>query len=256
MEIYYQPILALPENAILGFEALLRWNHPEHGLMLPGEFLPEADEPELLLPIGYWGIKQACRDLSDLSTRYPFEPPFSLSINLFRRQLIDPKLPDVLQSIFSETEFPPQSLTLEIKENIIVDDDPLILEAIKNLKSLGVQLTIDDFGSGYSSLRVLPNYPIDTIKIAPIYIRNICRSSEDYEVVRFIVELGQRIGINVIAQGIESPHELIEVQSIKCLQAQGSYFSQPLDKEAVEQLLQQLFQKKANNQRIDPKKLI
>jgi len=254
-ELHYQPILSLPGQGILGFEALLRWNHPQHGFMLPGEFLPEADEPELILPIGYWGIQQACQDLSRWSSKFSFDPPLSLSMNLFRKQLIDPELPNLLQSIFQETNLHPTCLALEIKENVIVDDDPHILDAIQKVKSIGVRLTIDDFGTGYSSLRVLPTYPIDTIKIAPSYVRNISRSTEDYEVVRFIVELGQRLGIEVIAQGIESPHELIEVQSIKCTQGQGSYFSNPLGRAAIDQLLDKISKMETAKQKINPKNL-
>jgi diguanylate cyclase (GGDEF)-like protein len=255
-ELHYQPILSFPEQGLLGFEALLRWDHPDHGLMLPGEFLPEADEPELILPIGYWEIERACQDLAQWTSSYKIDHPFSMSINLFRKQLVDPKLPEVLQSIFEETKVSPASLTLEIKEIVIVDDDPNILEAITRLKAIGVRLSIDDFGTGYSSLRVLPTYPIDVIKIAPMYIRNICRSPEDYEVVRFIVELGKRLGIDVIAQGIESPHEFVEVQSIACVQGQGSYFSQPLDQKAVDTLLNNLSQEKPLDQKIDHKKIL
>jgi len=254
--LFYQPILSLPSKELFGFEALLRWKHPEHGLMLPGEFLPEADEPELILPIGYWGIEQACQDLSHWSSRYSNNPPILVSVNLFRKQLIDPELPEWIQSILHKTNLSPQNLGLELKESVIVDDDPLILDAIRKLKSIDVKLIIDDFGAGYSSLRVLPTYPIDMIKIAPPYIRNISRSTEDYEVVRFIVELAQRLEMDVIAQGIEFPHELIEVQSIKCSQGQGSYFCGPLDRDAVEKLFNKITQKRIPNEKIDHKKLI
>ncbi len=254
-ELFYQPILSLPDLGILGFEALLRWRHPEHGLMMPGEFLLEADESELILPIGYWGIEQACQDLSEWSSKFSFDPPLSVSINLFRRQLIDPTLPERLRSILYKSKLLPARLGLEIKERVIVDDDPQILEAIRRLKSANIKFIIDDFGAGYSSLRVLPTYPIDMIKIAPSYVRNISRSTEDFEVVRFIVELGQRLGMGVIAQGIEFPHELVEIQSTKCSHGQGTYFSEPLDQAAVANLLNKISQMRMANQKIDRKKL-
>jgi EAL domain-containing protein (putative c-di-GMP-specific phosphodiesterase class I) len=208
------------------------------------------------LPIGYWGIEQACQDLSAWTSEYFKNLPLLVSVNLFRKQLIDPELPDLIQSILHKTNMSPQNLALEIRESLIVDDDPLILDAIRKLKSIDVKLIIDDFGAGYSSLRVLPTYPIDMIKISPTYIRNISRSTEDFEVVRFIVELAQRLEMDVIAQGIEFPHELIEVQSIKCNHGQGSYFCGPLDQDAVEDLFKKITQKRVVEQKIDPKKLI
>jgi diguanylate cyclase (GGDEF)-like protein len=254
-ELFYQPILSLPDLEILGFEALIRWKHPEHGLMMPGEFLHEADESELILPIGYWGIEQACQDLSQWSSKYSFNSPLSVSINLFRRQLLDPNLPGLLQSILHKTTLLPARLGFEIKERVIVDDDPQILNAIKELKSTKIKLIIDDFGSGYSSLRVLLTYPIDMIKIDPSYIRNISRSTEDYKVMRFIVELGQKLGVGVIAKGIEFPHELVEIQSTKCNQGQGSYFSEPLDRVAVVHLLDKITQMRTVNHKIERKRL-
>jgi diguanylate cyclase (GGDEF)-like protein len=254
-ELFYQPILSLPDLKLLGFETLLRWKHPEHGLMMPGEFLIEADESELILPIGYWGIEQACQDLSQWSSKFSFNPPLSVNINLFRRQLIDPNLPALLQSVLPKTSLLPSQIGLEIRERVIIDDDPQILIAIKTLKSNNIKMIIDDFGAGYSSLRLLPTYPIDMIKLAPSYVRNISRSTDDYKVVRFIVELGQKLGMDVIAQGIEFPHELVEIQSTKCSYGQGSYFSEPLDGVAVTHMLNQISQKHPVNQKIDRKKL-
>jgi diguanylate cyclase (GGDEF)-like protein len=255
-KLFYQPILALPGKGILGFEALLRWDHPEHGLMLPGEFLPEADEPELILPIGYWGIEQACQDLFQWSSHFPPESPMFVTINLFTKQLLDPELPEVILTILQKTRVIPLNLGLEIKESVIINDDPQILDAIKHLKSIGIKILVDDFGAGYSSLRTLPIYPIDFIKIAPSLIRNVSRSTDDYEAVQFITELAQKLGMEVIAQGIEYPHELIEIESIKCDQGQGSYFCKPIEQDEVEHLLNQINHKHAENKKIDHKKII
>jgi diguanylate cyclase (GGDEF)-like protein len=255
-ENYYQPILSLSRRAIRGFEVLLRWNHPKHGLMQPGEFLHETDEPELILPIGYWSIQKACYDLARWSSEFSFDPALTLNINLFQKQLFDPELPEILKAILQETKLLPDCLTLEIKERMIVDDREEILAAIEKVKSIGIGIALDDFGTGYSSLRVLPTYPIDQIKIAPSYIRNICRSTEDFEVVRFIVGLCQKLGKGVIAQGIKSPHELIELQSIQCTRGQGSYFSDPLNSDAIDQLLTKVSKMEPSQQQIDRKKLI
>jgi diguanylate cyclase (GGDEF)-like protein len=254
-ELFYQPILSLPDLKLFGFEALIRWKHPEHGLMMPGEFLFEADESELILPIGYWGIEQACQDLSQWSSRFSFNPPLSVNINLFRRQLIDPSLPAHLQSVLQKTSLLPAQIGFEIKERLILDDDPQILMAIKTLKSNNIKMIIEDFGAGYSSLRLLPTYPIDMIKISPLYVRNISRSTEDYKITQFIVELGQKLGMDIIAQGIEFPHELIEIKSTNCSYGQGSYFSEPIDHVSVTQMLDRISQIHPVNQKIDRKKL-
>ena len=255
-ENYYQPILSIPNRAVRSFEALLRWNHPKHGLMQPGEFLQEADEPELILPIGYWSIQKACYDLARWSSEFAFDYPLTLNVNLFQKQLIDPELPEVLKAILQETKLPPDCLTIEITERMILDEDEEILTAIKKVKAIGIRIALDDFGTGYSSLRILPTYPIDQIKIASFYIRNISRSTEDFEILRFIVELCQKLGKGVIAQGIESPHELIELQSMQCTQGQGAYFSEPLNSDAIHELLTKISKLEPSQQKIDRKKLI
>ena len=254
--LHYQPILSLPNQEIIGFETLLRWSHPKHGVMLPAEFLPEAEGSDLIIPIGHWGIQRACKDLTEWTSKFPTDPPFMISINLSQRQIIDPDLIDHTISILETTGMNPSCLVFEIKEKMIMENDPEILDALLRLKSIGVRLAIDQFGTGYSTLRILPSLPLDIIKIDRSFIRNIQRSMADYEIVRFMIELGDRLGLDVIAEGVESPHESVELQSIHCKHAQGDYFHKPLPKEAILPLLKDLKRKKAGSTKIDYRKLM
>lgn len=237
-ELHYQPIVSLDDLHILGFEALLRWRHPERGLLMPADFLYEAEEAGLMLPIGHWVLQQACSDLASWHEAFPSQPPISMSINLSRKQLLDPALLDLIREILQETNLQPSSLAFEVTESVIVPEEPLVLQALLNLKELGVQLHLDDFGTGYASLYVLPTYPIDTIKVDRSFIHKISQYKDDFEIVRTIVNLGLNLNKNVIAEGIETSEALCHLRSFGCPHGQGFFFHEPLPGEDVQHLLQ------------------
>jgi diguanylate cyclase (GGDEF)-like protein len=252
---HYQPILSLKDQKIIGFEALIRWDHPVHGIMLPNEFLPEAEVSDLIIPIGHWGIKQACHDLSMWTSLLSPDSTLSMYVNLSPRELSEPDLMDHTVSVLEETGLNPSRLAFEIKEKMIMEKDPEISDILAKLKSIGVQIVIDQFGTGTSSLRLLPIIPIDTIKIDRSFIRNIPRSRKDYEIVQHIIELGRSLKIGVIAEGVEAPHEYVELKSMECDLAQGDYFYKPLPQNEVIHLLEKMTKRKEEISRIDHKRL-
>jgi diguanylate cyclase (GGDEF)-like protein len=252
---HYQPILSLSEQRIFGFEALLRWKHPEHGMMLPAEFLPEAEGTDIIVPIGQWGIQQACRDLAEWHSRFSMDPPLTMCINLSQKELVEPALADHIDSILKETNCHPSCLAIEIREKMLLEDDPEIMDILLKLKSMGVKIVVDQFGTGNASFRILPIFPIDIIKIDSTFIRNIPRSIKDFETVRAMIHLGDRLKIGVIAEGIEAPHEYVELKSMQCKLVQGDYFYKPIPENEVNQLLEKMAKRKEEISKIDHKKL-
>jgi diguanylate cyclase (GGDEF)-like protein len=235
--LHYQPIVVLDTSRIIGLEALLRWNHPQRGILAPEDFLPEAEESSLIVPIGAWVIEQACQDLSRWQSKFQSDPPLMMSINLSRRQITDPDFLKTIDDIVRSTAIPVESLAFEITENVIIEDDPSLLDTLLKLKSMGISLYVDDFGTGYSSLHLLPIYPIDTIKVDHSFIRRITNSDGDLEIVRTIVNLGRSLDKGVIAEGIETLEEFSQLQSLRCEQGQGFFLYKPLSSDEVHELL-------------------
>jgi diguanylate cyclase (GGDEF)-like protein len=239
-ELHYQPIVRLSDRRIFGFEALLRWRHPIRGLLLPAEFLPQAMESDLILPIGKWVIKQALEDLAIWQTKFATSPALMMSVNLSRRQLLDKGLIAYILEMLQKTGVPATSLAIEITEDVIVLEESQVLDNLYHLRELGVQLHLDDFGTGYASLNVLPTYPIDTIKIDRSFIGRIPINETDVEIVRTIVNLGSNLKKLVIAEGIETSEAYTQLQSIGCNWGQGYYFYKPLIYNDIYSLLQEI----------------
>jgi diguanylate cyclase (GGDEF)-like protein len=252
---HYQPILSLSDQRIFGFEALLRWTHPEYGMMLPAEFLPEAEGTDLIVPIGQWGFQQACHDISEWNSRFSMDPPLLMCINLSQKELLEPDLSDHIDSILKETKCLPSCLAIEIREKMLVENDTKIMDILLKLKSIGVKIVVDQFGTGNSSLRILSTIPIDIIKIDRTFIRNIPRSIKDYEIVRFMINLGDRLKIGVIAEGVEAPHEYVELKSMQCNLVQGDYFYKPIPVNEVNHLLEKMAKRKEEISKINHRKL-
>lgn len=239
-ELHYQPIVRLSDRKIFGFEALLRWRHPKRGLLLPAEFLPEAMESDLILPIGKWVIKQALEDLATWKTKFAISPAHMMSVNLSRRQLLDKDLIEYILGMLQKTGVPATSLAIEITEDVIVLEESQVLDNLCHLRELGVQLHLDDFGTGYASLNVLPTYPIDTIKIDRSFIGRIPINETDVEIVRTIVNLGLNLKKLVIAEGIETSEAYTQLQSLGCDWGQGYYFYKPLIYNDIYTLLEEI----------------
>jgi diguanylate cyclase (GGDEF)-like protein/PAS domain S-box-containing protein len=237
--IQYQPIITLKTGRISGFEALVRWQHPERGLISPTEFIPLAEDTGLIVPLGQWILTEACRQLRQW--QQSTSVPLSMSVNLSTKQFSQPTLIDQVRQLLSHPEVPTASvnLKLEITESMIMENSEAAKAMLDQLKAMGVQLLIDDFGTGYSSLSYLHQLPIDTVKIDQSFISHMSTDSESAEIVRAIVSLAHNLGMNVIAEGVELNEQFQQLKSLGAEYGQGFLFAKPLDCEEVEILLRQ-----------------
>ncbi len=233
----YQPIVSLESGRSMGFEALIRWCHPQKGTVPPMDFIPLAEETGLIVPIGKWVIRKACHQIGLWNKKFGMDPPLIMSVNLSLRQILQTDLVKQVHQILNETGVKPQILRLEITESIIMENPGVVLAALSQLKELGIQLHIDDFGTGYSSLSHLHRLPIDTLKIDRSFINRMETDEKGKEIVRTIVALAQNLGKEVTAEGVETAIQLGHLRALKCTYAQGYLFSKPLSDEAVERLL-------------------
>src|SRR5918994_2445180 len=234
--IYYQPIVALDNDKVAGVEALVRWEHPQRGLLLPKEFLPVAEETGLIVRIGQWVLREAGKQARIWQERYPSTPPLTVSVNLSPKEFFHPKL---VAEVLGESEIDPASLQLEITEGAMTTNGTYSADrTLRNLKRMGVQLAIDDFGLGYSSLSYLKRFPVDFLKIDRSFIAGLGGapngvSTKDTEIVKAMIELTHALGLKVIAEGVENAEQLARLRQMKCDLAQGNYFSEPLPGEAL-----------------------
>ncbi|WP_180968080.1 EAL domain-containing protein [Cytobacillus massiliigabonensis] len=224
----YQPKVNLSSGKITGAEALIRWNHPEKGLISPAEFIPLAEETGLIIPIGEWVIRTAC--MQSMSWQDAGMPPLVMSVNLSVRQLYEPNIVEVIKGILEETKLQPEYLEIEITESMLMDTEQG-LKFLKELKGLGVQISLDDFGTGYSSLHYLKEFPINKLKIDQSFVRNCTFDSNDETIVKAIIAMAHQLKLEVIAEGVELIEHLIFLQRILCNEAQGYLFSKPLSAE-------------------------
>jgi diguanylate cyclase (GGDEF)-like protein/PAS domain S-box-containing protein len=237
--IQYQPIVTLATGQISSFEALVRWQHPERGLIPPTEFIPLAEDTGLIVPLGQWILTEACRQLHQWQQQ--FSPlPLSISVNLSTKQFSQPSLIEQIRQLLSHAELQPSQLNLklEITESAIMENSEAARTMLEQLKAMGIQLLIDDFGTGYSSLSHLHRFPIDTVKIDQSFISQMSTDSESAEIVRAIVSLAHNLGMNVIAEGIEQAEQLRQLRDLGAEYGQGFFFAKPLDPDEVELLLQ------------------
>ncbi|MFJ7371256.1 EAL domain-containing protein [Lysinibacillus sp. NPDC098008] len=230
--LYFQPQLNLETGKIIGTEALIRWKHPDKGLVPPYEFIPFAEESGLILPIGEWVLRTACKQNKEWQEA-GFSP-MKVSVNLSARQFYQSNLVEVVQQILEETGLEPEFLELEITESMLMDVHNA-LTILEDLKKLGIQLSLDDFGTGYSSLYYLKELPIDIIKIDQSFVRNCTVDTKDATIVKTIIAMAHQLKLEVIAEGIESKDHLIFLQENLCNTGQGYLFSKPLPVEEFEQ---------------------
>ncbi|MBM7682800.1 diguanylate cyclase (GGDEF)-like protein/PAS domain S-box-containing protein [Pullulanibacillus pueri] len=224
-ELYYQPKLELTTGKIVGAEALIRWNHPEKGLVSPGEFISIAEESGLIIPLGEWVLRTACMQLRTWQEKGI--APFEVSVNLSVRQLYQPNLVERVRMILEETRLDPKYLELEITESMMADSDHC-LKVLNELKSLGVKISLDDFGTGFSSLHYLKEAPIDTLKIDQSFVRHCTVDGNDATIVKTVIAMAHQLNLEVIAEGVETKEQLIFLQRQLCNVAQGFLFSRPL----------------------------
>lgn len=235
--VLYQPIISLESGRILGLEALLRWAQFERGLVSPGDFIPLLEEMGLILPLGRWVLEQACEHMRDWREAVPGAFPLSLSVNLSVRQFSQPDLVDQVAATLSATGLPADRLTLEITESMIVENPEQAATVLRALKGLGVELHMDDFGTGYSSLGYLTRLPMDAIKIDREFVSRMESDDKHFQLVRTILTLARSMNLRAVAEGVETPEQLLALRRLGCEQAQGHLFSRPLAAEEVQELL-------------------
>ena len=232
--LHYQPIISLSTGKIIGFEALVRLWHPQRGMISPGDFIPVAEETNLIMPLGAWVLQSACRQLQNWNLTYP---GLTISVNISGKQLSQPDLVAQIKQILQSTNLAPDQLKLEITESVIMENAESATAMLEQLKNLGVQLSIDDFGTGYSSLSYLHRFPIDTLKVDRSFVSRMSIDGNNCEIVQAIITLAHTMRMDVTAEGVETQEQLEQLRGLQCEQGQGYFFSKPIDIEAATQLL-------------------
>jgi EAL domain-containing protein (putative c-di-GMP-specific phosphodiesterase class I) len=228
LHLAYQPMVSLRDHSILGVEALVRWRHPQRGLIPPAEFIPVAEENGLIEPIGRWVLERACRQASQWNATRPDARPLEMSVNLSAVQLAKAGLADTVHAALQASALDPGSLCLEITETAMLREPDAVSEALQLLGGLGVRLVLDDFGTGYSSLSYLPQLPLDILKIDRSFIDGLGVEAHDTAITEAIVAMSRALSLSVVAEGVEQEHQAIELVRLGCEMAQGYYFSPPV----------------------------
>jgi diguanylate cyclase (GGDEF)-like protein len=237
LQVHYQPIISLSTRKISGFEALVRWQHPERGFVSPAEFIPIAEETGLIISLGSWVLREACRQMRLWQNQFSMAANWNINVNISAKQLAYPHFIEQVQQIVSATGLSPQNLKLEITETALVENTSTAAIALQQLRELGIQLSLDDFGTGYSSLSYLHQFPFDTLKIDRSFIQSIHASNDKLGIIRAIITLARNLGMDVVAEGIETANHLAQLKVLKCQYGQGYFFSKPLNNGAAEALI-------------------
>jgi EAL domain-containing protein (putative c-di-GMP-specific phosphodiesterase class I) len=237
LEIYYQPIVSLFSNKAVCFEALLRWNHPELGLVYPTQFIPYAEDIGLIKEIGSWVIRSSCRQLNNWQNEFPENKSLAVSVNVSPKQLEDQDLVNVVRSILKELNLANGSLILEITESSMIQNTREAAKIIKDLRQMGVRISLDDFGVGYSWLNGLGDFPFDSIKLDRKFVWNMLSNSKDSTIIKKILELGLKLNIEIVAEGIETAVQRDLLKGMNCKLGQGFFYSMPVRFHAVDRML-------------------
>ena len=236
-QLNYQPIISLKTGKIAGFEALVRWQHPERGFVSPVDFIPVTEETGLIIPLGQWILQEACRQLCIWHEQFPTEPRLTIAVNLSVQQFSQPDLVDFIEQTLNTAGVDARSLKLEITESMAMKDVEAAIALLLRLKGLNLRLSIDDFGTGYSSLSYLHRFPVDTLKVDRSFVSRMEDTSENAAIVETIIMLSHNLGMDAIAEGVETATQRDRLQALNCEYGQGYFFSKPLNSEAATALL-------------------
>ena len=237
-ELYFQPVLAIRDGHVLGAEALLRWHHPDKGIIAPADFLPYIENCALMLKLDAWVLSESCRLLGSIQSDPDLQPPDCLAVNISHQQFHQQDFVDRVQQILMETGADPRRLQLEITETVLIKEARDSVQRMEELKQLGIRFAIDDFGTGYSSLADLRQLPIDTLKIDRSFVRDIAADPNDAAIVRAILSMARHIGLTVIAEGVEDREQLQFLRAADCTYYQGYLGRPPLSEERFREELQ------------------
>jgi diguanylate cyclase (GGDEF)-like protein len=235
--LHYQPVVSLDTGRIAEVEALVRWRHRERGLLFPAEFIALTEETGLIVSLGRFILREACRQLREWQAATPAMGPLSMSVNLSARQLQQSDLVEDVAAALAESGIDPAALRLEITETAVMHDAPATLTRLEALRRLGVRLAIDDFGTGYSSLGYLKRFPVDTLKIDRSFVKGLGRDAEDSAIVRAVITVARSLGLSVTAEGIETDEQLAQLRALGCDRGQGYYFARPTAGDGIARLI-------------------
>jgi EAL domain-containing protein (putative c-di-GMP-specific phosphodiesterase class I) len=230
-------IVSLTSEELIGFEALVRWQHPERGLVFPGDFIAVAEDTGLVLPMGRWVLGEACRQLREWQARFPTAAPLWVSVNLSSKQLAQPDIAEQIRQVLEETGLPGRSLKLEITESMLMESIDSAAGVLEQLRAMDIQVSIDDFGTGYSSLSYLHRLPLDTLKVDRSFVNGLGVDEERSAIVRTVITLAHNLGLEVVAEGVETREQAQLLRALGCRYGQGYLFSKPVDGEKAEQLV-------------------
>ncbi len=235
-ELFYQPIIALSQKRLAGFEALLRWKRKGNGIISPVEFVPILENTGMIIPVGYWVIRDACETICKWKQRLPQNDPLSVNVNLSAKQFADPELVYKLSRIMNETHIMPSWLKIELTESVVMENPNIAVRTLRALKELGVGICVDDFGTGYSSLNYLQKLPLDTLKVDRSFVSSMDVHA-NYVIVKTVISLAHSLGLDVTAEGIETSDQYNTLVDLNCQNGQGYLFSRPVEKSVAERLL-------------------
>ncbi|HCF27963.1 MAG TPA: GGDEF domain-containing protein, partial [Cyanobacteria bacterium UBA11049] len=236
-QIYYQPIIALDTGSVAGFEALVRWQHPQRGLLSPGNFLPLARELGLSIALDRWVLVTACRQIAQWQQQYPIQQPLTISVNVCSLHLAQQNIVADANDALNLAGLDARYLKLELTETMMMESIERVMAQLAQLRTLGIELLIDDFGTGYSSLARLHHFPISGLKIDRSFISGSSANEGSLDIITTIVTLAKKLGVNAIAEGVETIEQLALLKQLKCEYGQGYFFSKPLDAAAAEALI-------------------
>ena len=236
-ELFYQPIVSLASNEILGFEGLVRWRHPVLGMIAPLDFIPIAERTGFIVPLGAWILREACLRLAEWHRSLPLRDDLSVSVNISSVQWNDPALIDQIQQALHDSGLEPRRLVLELTEGIAIGNPTAAITLLMQLRAIGVRISVDDFGTGYSSLAYLRQFPVDTLKIDRSFVRGMTSNKDTAGIVAGIMNLSKQLGLCVVAEGVEHEEQCVHLRELHCHAGQGNLFAKPLDADTAMEVL-------------------